>query len=258
MYTIPYNTFMAVDTKKLLSLLKKHYPHAGMILTYDNHFELMVAVILSAQCTDLMVNKVTATLFPKFRAMKLSSPEYAKKFPHPSPEIQEMINFALVDRAELAKDIKSTGFFNNKAKNVQQAAKTVLDKFNGQIPKNMHDLLTIPGVARKTANVILGNAFGIYEGIAVDTHVKKQAFRFGLSKNTDPNKIEQDLMKLFDQKDWFPLTYFLIEHGRAMRFKKDAYCKVCNGACELEKLALYTPKTSYPRAGSKSIVRDSI
>jgi endonuclease-3 len=233
---------MAVDTKKLLTLLRKHYPKAKIILTYGNDFELMVAVILSAQCTDIAVNKVTDKLFPKFRAMKLSSPEYSKKFPKPSAEIQEMINFALVDRAALGQDIKSTGFFNNKAKNVQEAAKTVLEKFDGKLPHHIDEMTTIPGVARKTANVVLGNAFGIYEGIAVDTHVKKQAQRFGLTKNTDPVKIEQDLMKQFDQKDWFPLTYLLIEHGRTIRFKKDTQCEVCHGECELEKLALFTAK----------------
>lgn len=230
---------MAVDTKVLLSLLKKHYPQAKMILTYGNDFELMVAVILSAQCTDLMVNKVTDKLFPKFQSLKLSSLEYTKQFPTPSSEMQEIINFALIDRAELARDIKSTGFFNNKAKNVQEAAKTVLEKYQGTLPRTITEMTTIPGVARKTANVVLGNAYGIYEGIAVDTHVKKQAQRFGLTKNTDPVKIEQDLMKLFDQKDWFPLTYLLIEHGRTIRFKKDGLCDVCNVPCALEKLAVF-------------------
>lgn len=231
-----------VDTQKLLSLLRNHYPHAKIILTYGNEFELLVAVILSAQCTDVMVNKVTDTLFPKFRKLKLTSAEYKKKFPQPSPEIQEIINFALIDRAELSQDIKSTGFFNNKAKSVQEAAKTILEKFNGKLPHTMEAMLTIPGVARKTANVVLGNAFGIVEGIAVDTHVKKQSQRFGLTTQTDPNKIEQDLMKLFDKKDWFPLTYLLIEHGRTMRFKKDNHCVVCKGPCELEKLAIHEAK----------------
>lgn len=230
---------MTVDTKSLLSLLKKHYPHAKMILTYGNEFELLVAVILSAQCTDVMVNKVTDKLFPKFQSLKLASENYTKKFPNPSKELQEIINFALVDRAQLATDIKSTGFFNNKAKNVQEAAKTVLDRFNGRLPHTITEMTTIPGVARKTANVVLGNAFGVYEGIAVDTHVKKQAQRFGLTKNTDPVKIEQDLMKQFDQTDWFPLTYLLIEHGRSTRFKKDTHCTTCKGDCELEKLATF-------------------
>lgn len=229
---------MAVDTKKLLQLLRKHYKNTKTILTYGNDFELLIAVILSAQCTDIAVNKVTDRLFPKFRGMKLTSPEYKKRFPKPSSEMQEMINFALVDREELAQDITSTGFYNNKAKSVQEAAKTILDKFDGQLPRTIAEMTTIPGVARKTANVVLGNAFGIVEGIAVDTHVKKQSQRFGLSKNTDPNKIEQDLMKLFDKKDWFSLTYLLIEHGRTIRFKKDKNCDICKGLCELEAMAV--------------------
>lgn len=230
------------DTKKLLALLRKHYKNTKTILTYGNDFELMIAVILSAQCTDIAVNKVTDKLFPKFRAMKFSSPEYTKKFPNPSTKIQEMINFALVDRIELGQDIKSTGFFNNKAKSVQQASRTILEKFDGKLPHTITEMTTIPGVARKTANVVLGNAFGIVEGIAVDTHVKKQAQRFGLTTNTDPNKIEQDLMKLFDKNDWFELTYLLIEHGRTMRFNKETTCNVCKGPCELEALAIHPAK----------------
>lgn len=230
---------MTVDTKKLLDLLQKHYKNSKTILTYGNDFELMIAVILSAQCTDIAVNKVTDKLFPKFRSLKLSSPEYTKKFPKPTEEIQEMINFALIDRAELGQDIKSTGFFNNKAKSVQEASKTILDKFGGKLPRTLADMVTIPGVARKTGNVVLGNAYGIVEGIAVDTHVKKQSQRFGLTKNTDPIKIEQDLMKEFEKKDWFPLTYLLIEHGRTIRFKKDKFCDICKGDCQLEALAIH-------------------
>lgn len=230
------------DTKTLLALLRKHYPHAKMVLEYGNNWELLVAVILSAQCTDVMVNKVTRTLFTKYQNLKLKSQNYNAKFKTITPEIQEVINFALISREELAMDITSTGFYNNKAKNVQLAAQTVLETFNGKIPNTMEKLLTIPGVARKTANVVLGNAYGIFEGIAVDTHVKKQAQRFGLTKNTNPNKIEQDLMKQFDKKDWFRLAYLLIEHGRTMRFKKDTDCAVCGGACELEKLAIHPVK----------------
>lgn len=233
---------MTVDTKNLLTLLRKHYKNTKTILTYGNDFELMIAVILSAQCTDIAVNKVTDTLFPKFRSMKLVSPEYTKKFPNPSEKTQEMINFALIPREELAQDIKSTGFFNNKAKSVQEAAKTILEKFDGKLPQTLAEMTTIPGVARKTGNVVLGNAYGIVEGIAVDTHVKKQSQRFGLTTNTDPNKIEQDLMQLFDKKDWFELTYLLIEHGRTIRFKKDKNCDSCKGPCELEALAIHPVK----------------
>lgn len=235
---------MPVDTKKLLSLLRKHYKNTKTILTYGNDFELLIAVILSAQCTDVAVNKVTSKLFPKFRNLKfkIQNSELKEKIKKITPQIQEMVNFAEVPREELAQDIKSTGFFNNKAKSVQEAARTILEKFDGKLPRTIAEMTTIPGVARKTANVVLGNAFGIVEGIAVDTHVKKQAQRFGLTKNTDPNKIEQDLMKLFDKKDWFPLTYLLIEHGRTIRFKKDKNCDICKGECELEKMATFTAK----------------
>ncbi|MBI2033363.1 MAG: endonuclease III [Candidatus Levybacteria bacterium] len=235
---------MEVDAKFLLELLKKHYPHAKIVLHYGNNFELLTAVILSAQCTDMTVNKVTSKLFPKFRNLKfkMQNAKLRAKIKKITPKIQELINFAQVPIEELAMDIKSTGFYNNKAKNLQAAAKVILEKFHGEVPKTMEELLIIPGVARKTANIVLGNAYGIVEGIAVDTHVKKQAQRFGLSTNTNPDKIEQDLMKRFDKKDWLPLTYMLIEHGRAVRFKKNSLCTVCNGPCELEALAIHEAK----------------
>lgn len=135
-------------------------------------------------------------------------------------EIIELVNFAHVPLPELEQDIKSTGFYHNKAKSVQGAAKTVLEKFNGTLPRSIAELLTIPGVGRKTANVFLTNAYHINEGIAVDTHVKKQARLLGLTPNTDPVKIEQDLMKLFPKNQWHDITYMLIEHGRNMRKKK--------------------------------------
>lgn len=194
---------------EIFQLLKKKYPRAKIILNYDNPWELLVAVILSSQCTDVMVNKVTEKLFPKYKliAQRLKQ-----------TEIEAYTNVTL---SELEQDIKSTGFYRNKARSVQGAAKTVIERFNRQVPKTMKEMVTIPGVGRKTANVVLGNSYGIVEGIAVDTHVKKQANRFGFTKNTNPDKIEQDLVKLFDKKDWMNLTYVLIEHGRAMRFQKD-------------------------------------
>ena len=208
-------------TAEIFQLLKKKYPHAKIILHFDNPWELLVAVILSAQCTDVMVNKVTKTLFPKYLAKRDHAPHDKSKIKNITPDVQEIINYAEVPIAELEQDIKSTGFYRNKAKSVQGAAKTVLKQFDGTVPKTMKEMLTIPGVGRKTANVVLGNAYGVVEGIAVDTHVKRQAVRLGLSRNTTPEKIEQDLMKLFPKKDWFTLTYLLIEHGRAMRFQKD-------------------------------------
>lgn len=204
-----------------VNALKKAYPHAKIILNYGNPWELLVAVILSAQCTDLTVNKVTEKLFPKYKKLDLRFKNYNLEIKKITPEIQEIINYAAVSIPELEEDIRSTGFYKNKAKSVQGAAQTILERFNGKVPKTMRGMLTIPGVGRKTANVVLGNAYGIVEGIAVDTHVKRQSQRFGFTKNTNPDKIEQDLMKLFPKKDWLAITYLLIEHGRAMRFQKD-------------------------------------
>lgn len=215
--------------------LQTKYPKAKIILNFQNPWQLLVAVILSAQCTDIMVNKVTDTLFPKYKRLSLKSQKYSKLFPSITSNIQEIINYALIPIHELETDIKSTGFYKNKAKSVQNAAQTILEKWNGQIPKTIDTLITVPGVGRKTANVVLGNAYGITEGIAVDTHVKKQSLRLGLTKQTDPLKIEQDLMILFEKKDWLHLTYVLIEHGRAMRFNK-----IKN--YEVDILEEYTPK----------------
>ena len=233
------------QARKILELLKKNYPNAKMILNYSNNFELLVAVMLSAQCTDVMVNKVTEKLFPKLRKLNLtnsySSSEakaesrsqrgssqltpLARTITH--EELQEIINYAEVDIHELEQGIRSTGFYKNKAKNVQAAAKMVLEKFNGVLPRTIAEMITIPGVARKTANVVLGNAYGIYEGIAVDTHVGRLSQRLGLSKQANPEKIEQDLMKLYDPKDWFKLTYLLIEHGRTICVAKKPKCDEC-------------------------------
>ena len=185
---------------KILVLLNKHYPNAKIILNYTNNFELLIAVMLSAQTTDIQVNKVTATLFPKYRANK--------------SEIDEIKNFAKVNLNELENDIKSIGLYKNKAKNIKLTSQELLDKFDAKIPKSIDKMTLLPGVGRKTANVVLGNAYGIYEGIAVDTHVKRLSNLYGFSKETNPEKIERDLMKLFDKKDWFKVTYLLIEHGR--------------------------------------------
>ncbi len=214
---------------KVFSLLKKHYPDAKMLLKWENNFELLVAIILSAQCTDKKVNDVTSKLFPKFRDLKLKSKNIKQKSEDIkiSPEMQEIINFAEIPLQELEQDIKSTGFYHNKAKNIKAAAQYVLEKYKGSIPKTIKELIAIPGVGRKTANVFLGNAYRIVEGIAVDTHVTKQSQLLGFTKNSNPEKIEQDLMKLFDKKDWFKLTYLLIEHGRNVRKKKSDRI-VCN------------------------------
>lgn len=222
--------------QEIFQLLKKHYPDAKMILQWGNHFELLVSIILSAQCTDKKVNEVTALLFPKYKK-KFSHLEekYAKyrRIKTGTDEMIEIVNFAYSPLVKLEKDIKPTGFYHNKAKSVQNAALTVLDKFHGVLPKTIAELTTIPGVGRKTANVFLTNAYHIDEGIAVDTHVTKQSQLLGLTKEKTPEKIEQDLMKLFPQSQWHQLTYMLIEHGRNMRRKKSDRYMCGNTKCLL-------------------------
>lgn len=215
--------------EKILHLLKQNYPSAKIILNFSNEWELLVAVMLSAQCTDIMVNKVTSKLFPKFRNLKLKmkNEKLQFKIKNIDDDIQEIINYAEVPLFELEQDIRSTGFYKNKAKNLQAAAKMVLEKYGGKVPKTIAEMVVIPGVARKTANVVLGNAYKVFEGIAVDTHVRRVSGRLGLTKNINPDKIEQDLMKLFDSKDWFPLTYLLIEHGRKICEAKKPKCDEC-------------------------------
>jgi endonuclease-3 len=209
---------------QVLRFLKKNYPNAKIVLNFSNNWELLVAVMLSAQCTDKMVNKVTAKLFPKYREMRLPyssnevrSSRYARTV---IDEAQEMINFVEVDVKELEQDVRSTGFYRNKAKHIIAAAKMIRDKFGGKLPRTMEELLQLPGVARKTANIVLGNAYGIVEGVAVDTHVRRVSRHFGLTDHANPDKIEQDLMRLFDKKDWFKLTYLLIEYGRNVHTAK--------------------------------------
>lgn len=197
---------------EIIRRLKEEYPDAKIALKYANNFELLVAVILSAQCTDKKVNEVTQTLFKKYRTIQ---------------------DFAKAPLEELEQDIRQTGFFRNKAKNIKASANMVLERFNGEIPSTMEEMLLLPGVARKTANVVLGNAYGIFEGIAVDTHVKRLSGRLGLSKNATPEKIETDLMKIIPREEWFNSTYLLIEHGRAVCDAKKPRCDICvlNDVC---------------------------
>jgi len=220
----------------IFSVLKNHYPHAKMILQWENNFELLVSIILSAQCTDKKVNEVTAALFPKYKKEnpKLET-EYTKyrRILLRSDEMIEMVNVAFSPIVELENDIKPTGFYHNKAKSLHNAALTILDKFNGILPKTIAELTTIPGVGRKTANVFLTNAYHIDEGIAVDTHVTKQSQLLGLTKEKTPEKIEQDLMKLFPKSEWHQLTYMLIEHGRNIRRKKSDRKMCGNNDCLL-------------------------
>jgi endonuclease-3 len=177
----------------ILKELKKLFPKAKMMLRYGNNWELLVAVELSAQCTDKKVNEITPALFKKYPTLA----DYVKAKPK-----------------EFEKYIYQSGFYKNKTKNILAAAKLVSEKFGGKIPKTMEEMLTIPGVARKTANVVLGNAYGIVEGIAVDTHVKRLVRLWGLTKENSPEKIEKYLMKLLPKEEWFYFTYRVIEYGR--------------------------------------------
>jgi len=193
--------------QEIMDRLSKIYPAPRCALNYSNPLELLIATILSAQCTDERVNKVTPALFKRFPT--------AKAFVEaPIEEVEEMI--------------RSTGFFRNKAKNIKECCKKIIENFNGKIPQTMEDLTSLPGVARKTANVVLGNAFGKNEGIVVDTHVKRLAFRLGFTKeqkNTD--KIEKDLMKIVPREQWTYFAHWLILHGRNVCKARNPDCKKC-------------------------------
>lgn len=195
------------------------YPGATCALHHHNPWELLVATILSAQCTDKRVNEVTPGLFAKY----------------PTPE-----DFAAVRPEVLANDIRSTGFFNNKAKSIVGAAKRVVSHFGGVVPKTMEEMLTIPGAARKTANVVLGTAYGIASGLVVDTHVQRISNRLGLTKNTDPVKIEQDLMKIVPQDKWILFSHQIILHGRALCVARNPKC----AECDLNSLCYAKDKTA--------------
>lgn len=195
-----------VRAAKILDVLKKNYPNAKISLNYLNNFELLIAVMLSAQTTDKQVNKVTEKLFPKYRGVN---------------ERKEIENFANANIKKLEADIKSVGLYKTKVKNIKKTSQIIFKEFNSKVPNNMEDLLKLPGVGRKTANVILSHAYNISVGIAVDTHVKRLAFKLGLTKEKSAEKIEKDLMSLFDKKDWKILTHLFIYHGRAKDKKVD-------------------------------------
>ena len=194
----------------LLQALKWVLPDAKISLKYHSNWELLVAVILSAQCTDKKVNEVTAKLFKKYRSLD----DYVRVAASGGTPPKAVASASRRTVAEFERDIRSTGFYRAKAKNILAAAKLVKEKFGGKLPRTMAEMLTIPGVARKTANVVLGNAYGVVEGIAVDTHVRRLAKRYGLTTYDDPVKIERDLMALYPKKEWFTLTYRLIDYGR--------------------------------------------
>jgi endonuclease-3 len=204
--------------KAILEKLNEAYPAATCALKHYNAFQLLIATILSAQCTDERVNMVTPELFEKY----------------PNPQA-----FAYANPADIQKEIRSTGFYRNKTKSIIGASKKIVEEFHGEVPRTMEELLTLPGVARKTANVVLGCAFGIAAGVVVDTHVLRLSGRLDLTKNTDPKKVELDLMKIIPQDRWILFSHQLIWHGRRICNARNPKCIECN----LEKLCYSRDKT---------------
>jgi endonuclease-3 len=208
------NTEKSAGVAEIVARLRKEYPDAHCALNHTNPLELLVATILSAQCTDERVNIVTAELFRKYRTAS---------------------DYARASQEEMAEDIKSVNFFNNKAKAIRGAAQKLIDDYGGNVPRTMDELLTLNGVARKTANVVLGNAFGIASGVVVDTHVARISKRLGLTDETDAVKVERDLAAVVPKKHWVMFPHWLITHGRAV-------CKARNPNCEACALADICPK----------------
>lgn len=209
------NPDLKQKTRKIITALKRAYPDAKCALNHSNAFELLIATILSAQCTDARVNIVTADLFRKYR----------------KPE-----DYLKVSPATLQNEIRTTGFFRNKTKSIQGTAKALTEKFGGQVPQTMDEILELPGVARKTANVVLGNAFGIQSGVVVDTHVTRLSRRLGLTKQKQAEKIENDLIELVPKKDWIIFPHLLIYHGRNV-------CKARNPACDACIIEKFCPSS---------------
>lgn len=199
-----------VPIQKILEGLRKEYANATCALNHQNPLQLLIATILSAQCTDVRVNMVTPELFKKYRNVE---------------------EFARASQSDLEKMIRSTGFFRNKARNIIAACQRILKDFNGQIPGTMEELLTLPGVARKTANVVLGTAYGIASGVVVDTHVFRLSHRLGLTREKTPEKVEQDLMKKIPREEWINFSHRLIHHGRRVCSARNPAC----GRCVLEE-----------------------
>lgn len=191
---------------EIIDLLEKEFPKAKIALNHTNPLELLVATILSAQCTDERVNIVTKSLFKKYRKAE---------------------DYADADLAELEQNVKSTGFYRNKAKNIKKAGEMLVQKFHSQVPKTMNEMLELPGVARKTANIVLQNAFGVVEGIAVDTHVRRVSARLGLTTNEDQDKIEQDLLRIVSRNKWMRITDLLIFLGRRVCTARKPKCDIC-------------------------------
>ncbi|MDE3169643.1 MAG: endonuclease III [Acidobacteriota bacterium] len=208
----------AARVRAILNKLDEAYPAVTCALTHQNAFQLLIATILSAQCTDERVNQVTPKLFAKY----------------PTPE-----HFAYANPAEVEQEIRPTGFFRNKTKSIIGASRKIVEQFRGQVPKTMDELLTLPGVARKTANVVLGTAFGMAYGIVVDTHVQRVSGRLDLTQNTDPKKIEQDLMQVIPKGKWILFAHQLIWHGRRVCQARKPLCIECN----LERICYSKDKT---------------
>lgn len=204
--------------RAILAKLNQAYPRVTCALEHHSPFQLLIATILSAQCTDVRVNEVTRTLFQKYK----------------TPE-----DFAHADPRELEADIRPTGFFRNKTRSIQGAGKKIVEEFGKEVPRTMEQLLTLPGVARKTANVVLGTAFGIASGVVVDTHVLRLSARLDLTRNTDPQKVEQDLMKIIPRERWILFSHQLIWHGRRVCQARKPRCPECN----LERICYAKDKT---------------
>lgn len=196
----------AEQVHAIIAELRRLYPEVACTLNYTNPLQLLVATQLSAQCTDERVNIVTERLFKKYHTVE---------------------DFANASQEELEQDIRSTGFYRNKAKNIRTACQRIISEYGGEVPRTMSDLLSLAGVARKTANVVLGNAFGVVVGFVVDTHVGRLSRRLGWTKNTDPVKVEQDLMRITPQQDWLDLSHLLIFHGRAICMARKPQCARC-------------------------------
>jgi endonuclease-3 len=196
----------AEQVHAIIAELRRLYPEAACTLNYTNPLQLLIATQLSAQCTDERVNIVTERLFKKYHTVE---------------------DFANASQEELEQDIRSTGFYRNKAKNIRATCQRIISEYGGEVPRTMSDLLSLAGVARKTANVVLGNAFGVVVGFVVDTHVGRLSRRLGWTKNTDPGKVEQDLMRITPQQDWLDLSHLLIFHGRAICMARKPLCAHC-------------------------------
>lgn len=221
-----------LQISKILAALEKEFPDASCSLNFTNPLELLIATILSAQCTDERVNQVTKELFKKYRAAR---------------------DYVTTPIAELEKDIQSTGFYRNKAKNIQECCRILQEKYGGQVPPSLEELVTLPGVGRKTANVVLGTAYGIPSGIVVDTHVARISQRLGLTQETDPGKIEEDLMRLVPQDQWIPFSHRMIKHGRKYCTARKPRCVECPMSPFCPKIGVATSSDGLAQRAEKPL-----